>query len=132
MKKILVICLCVVMALSMVACGNTQTTKENVKFSWSDASASATLDGSAYTNGSSISVEGAHTIVLTDAAGNSTSYTFAIDKTAPTGTLIGVTDKGNFRNTGLFPAISGNIAFSCHIFQTAFELSDSFFNVTTI
>lgn len=31
MKKILVICLCVVMALSMVACGNTQTTKENVK-----------------------------------------------------------------------------------------------------
>ena len=31
MKKILVICLCVMMALSMVACGNTQTTNENVK-----------------------------------------------------------------------------------------------------
>ena len=31
MKKILVICLCVIMALSMVACGNTQTTEENTK-----------------------------------------------------------------------------------------------------
>ncbi len=31
MKKILVICLCVIMALSMIACGNTQTTEENVK-----------------------------------------------------------------------------------------------------
>lgn len=31
MKKILVICLCAVLALSMVACGGTQTTKENVK-----------------------------------------------------------------------------------------------------
>lgn len=31
MKKILVICLCVIMAFSMVACSDTQTTEENVK-----------------------------------------------------------------------------------------------------
>lgn len=31
MKKILVICLCVIMAFSMVACGDAQTTEENVK-----------------------------------------------------------------------------------------------------
>lgn len=31
MKKILVICLCLIMALSIVACGDTQTTEESVK-----------------------------------------------------------------------------------------------------
>ena len=69
-------------------------TKGNVTFSWTESSASATLNGAEYTSGTSISTEGTHTIILTDRAGNSSTYTFTIDKTAPTGTLSGVSNGG--------------------------------------
>ncbi len=69
-------------------------TNKNVTFSWSNSEESATLDGVAYSSGTTISEERLHTIVLTDLAGNSTTYTFTIDKTAPTGTLTNVTDGG--------------------------------------
>ncbi len=69
-------------------------TKKNVTFTWTEAGATATLNGSAYTSGQTISAEGTHTIVLTDRAGNSTTYSFTIDKTPPTGTLAGVTNDG--------------------------------------
>ena len=58
-------------------------TNGNVSFNWSENGCTATLDGSSYTAGKTISAEGSHTIVLTDKAGNSTMYTFTIDKTAP-------------------------------------------------
>ncbi len=58
-------------------------TNSNVSFNWSENGCTATLDGSSYTAGKTISAEGSHTIVLTDKAGNSTMYTFTIDKTAP-------------------------------------------------
>ena len=67
-------------------------TNNNVSFTWADANATAKLDGNAYTKNSSISTEGRHTIVLTDTAGNSTTYKFEIDKTAPSGSLSGVTN----------------------------------------
>ena len=69
-------------------------TNKNVTFTWTDKEATATLNENAYTSGQTISAEGAHTIVLTDRAGNSTTYTFIIDKTAPTGTLNNVTNGG--------------------------------------
>ncbi|MFJ5717762.1 DUF4350 domain-containing protein [Neobacillus sp. NPDC093127] len=43
----------------------------------------ATLDGVAFTSGTVVSAEGSHTLVVTDAAGNKTTVTFTIDKTAP-------------------------------------------------
>ncbi|MGR7945938.1 S-layer homology domain-containing protein [Paenibacillus sp. M.A.Huq-81] len=52
----------------------------------------ATLDGSAFTSGSTVSAEGAHTLVATDAAGNARTIFFIIDKTAPI--VSGVTNGG--------------------------------------
>lgn len=43
----------------------------------------ATLDGEPFTNGGKVSAEGQHIIVVVDGAGNITSETFVIDKTAP-------------------------------------------------
>ncbi|MGN0764857.1 MAG: hypothetical protein ACI4MO_00035, partial [Christensenellales bacterium] len=69
-------------------------TNGNVTFTWTESAATAKLNGTNYTQGSTISAEKQHTIVLTDLAGNSTTYTFTIDKTAPTGTLSGVSNGG--------------------------------------
>ena len=86
--------------LSGVANGG--VTKNNVTFSWTETNATAKLDGKVYTKGTAITAEGEHTIVLTDDVGNSTTYTFEIDKTAPTGTLSGVTNGGVTKNNVLF------------------------------
>ena len=73
---------------------NGSITKGNVRFTWSEKTATATLNGYAYTKDAAITAEGAYTLVLTDAAGNSTIYTFEIDKTAPIGELTGVENGG--------------------------------------
>lgn len=44
----------------------------------------ATLNGHPYASGTSITEEGSYTLVVTDEAGNTTTITFMIDKTAPT------------------------------------------------
>lgn len=69
-------------------------TKTDVTFTWSESEATATLDGKAYTSGSNISAEGSHTIRLTDVAGNISTYSFTIDRTAPVGELSGVNENG--------------------------------------
>lgn len=84
---------------------NNGYTNGNVSLSWESASKvqspiSASLNGANYTSGKLISAEGRHTIVLSDEAGNSSIYIFTIDKTAPTGTLTGVSDKG-YTNTNV-------------------------------
>ena len=76
-------------------------TKNNVSFTWRESTATATLDGAIY-NSTLITTEGAHTIVLTDDVGNSSTYTFTIDKTPPTGTLSGVSNGGRTRNNVIF------------------------------
>ncbi|WHZ05027.1 Ig-like domain-containing protein [Neobacillus sp. YX16] len=43
----------------------------------------ATLDGDDSTSGKTVTSEGSHTLVVTDAAGNATTVNFTIDKTAP-------------------------------------------------
>ncbi len=78
--------------------GQNNYTNQNVSFTWSDSRASATLNGSNYSKGATISAEREHTIILRDTAGNSTSYTFVIDKTAPTGTLSGIVGEDNYTN----------------------------------
>ena len=46
---------------------------------WTDNNCTATLNGESYVNGSWISVEGNHTLVLTNDAKRSNTYTFTID-----------------------------------------------------
>ncbi len=73
-----------------------QRTNENDKLTVSYARAVSkdfpSLADTAYTG--TLKEEGNYLIVITDSAGNSTSYTFTIDKTAPTLNLKGVSDKG--------------------------------------
>lgn len=74
-------------------------TNRNVYFTWTEASGTqsairATLDGSAYRQEAEISTEGTHTLVISDSAGNATTYTFTTDKTKPIGTLNGVANGG--------------------------------------
>lgn len=47
----------------------------------------ATLNGALFTSGSTVSVEGQYTMIVTDTAGNTTTVTFTLDKTAPAGSL---------------------------------------------
>ena len=82
-------------------------TNQDVNFRWDEPRVSATLNGSSYIFGREITVEGFYTIVLTDRAGNSSTYTFTIDKTAPTGEL-STTQSGGFR-TGNYT--NGNVRF---------------------
>ncbi|MCD1260931.1 S-layer homology domain-containing protein, partial [Paenibacillus athensensis] len=67
----------------------------------------ATLDGSAFSSGSTVSAEGAHTLIVTDAAGNVTTVNFTIDKTGPT--VTGAADLGNY-NTNRTLTISDGTA----------------------
>ncbi|WP_429840782.1 Ig-like domain-containing protein [Brevibacillus sp. FIR094] len=47
----------------------------------------ATLNGAPFASGTKVSAEGKYTLVVTDTAGNTTTVTFTLDKTPPTGTL---------------------------------------------
>ncbi|WP_164744463.1 S-layer homology domain-containing protein [Paenibacillus xylaniclasticus] len=48
---------------------------------------SGVLDGAPFSSGSQVTAEGTHTLKVTDAAGNVTTVTFTLDKTAPDGTV---------------------------------------------
>lgn len=60
-----------------------------VKYSRSTGSTFPTSATTSYTSGTSLTEEGNYLMTIKDKAGNSTSYTFTIDKTAPTLTLSG-------------------------------------------
>ncbi|WP_299823594.1 Ig-like domain-containing protein [uncultured Pontibacter sp.] len=57
----------------------------------------ATLNGEAFASGTVVSAEGVYTLTVTDAATNSTTVNFIIDKTKPTGT-IAINDGADFTN----------------------------------
>ena len=86
----------------LVGVTNGGITKGDVFFTWSSEGLTATLNGEPYAKGHSIIEEKLHTIILTSEAGNSTTYTFEIDKTAPVGELIGVENGGITKSTVLF------------------------------
>ncbi len=69
-------------------------TSKTVRFSWTESNATAMLNGASYVSNKSITAEGVYTLILTDAAGNSTTYSFTIDKTAPV-----ISDYKNYTNT---------------------------------
>ena len=101
---------------------NGSITNGNVSFTWTESNVTAALNGSAYTKGTTISTEGEHTIILSDRAGNSSTYTFIIDKTAPTGTLTGVKN-GGYTNT--------NVSFSWTESGATATLNDKAYNKGT-
>ncbi len=84
-------------------------TNTNVRFTWTDATATATLDGKSYTKNSLITSEGNHTIELKDPAKNISKYSFTIDKTPPQGTLTGVGDGGITNTDVIFRWTEDNI-----------------------
>ena len=65
--------------VSGITNGSTYNTDKTITFN----EGTATLDGASFTSGSTVSAEGKHTLVVTDAAGNTTTVAFTIDKTAP-------------------------------------------------
>ncbi|TPE42396.1 Ig-like domain-containing protein [Pontibacter mangrovi] len=58
----------------------------------------ATLNGVSFTKGTVVREEGAYTLTVRDAATNTTTVTFEIDKTSPTGALA-INNGGGFTNT---------------------------------
>ena len=60
----------------------------SMKFTWSENDVTATLNDEIYRKGSTIYTEGTYTLVLTDAAGNSTTYTFTLLLTDPSTTIV--------------------------------------------
>ncbi|WP_315112890.1 immunoglobulin-like domain-containing protein [Clostridium intestinale] len=65
--------------VSGVEDGNHYNNKVNVSFN----EGTATLNGATFTSGTDITEEGTYTLVVKDNAGNTTTKTFTIDKTAP-------------------------------------------------
>lgn len=63
-----------------------KATNTNVYISWNE-SATAYLNGKSYSSGSLISKEGEYEFVIQDNLGNTASYYFVIDKTAPNYTI---------------------------------------------
>lgn len=64
-----------------------QFTSSDVTISF-EATATATLNGAPFSSGTAVEDEGSYTLVVTDAAGNTTTVSFTIVKTAPTGSLL--------------------------------------------
>ena len=92
-----------------VSCGDGGITKSDVTVTYSDGtgaytkSTSASFPGSSsnsFTSGRTFSEEGNYRVQATDAAGNSSSSVFTIDKTAPSLSLSGVSN-GGFTNSNV-------------------------------
>ena len=77
---------------------NSGICNNNVSFTWNEDGAAATLNGAPYTKNSVIYPANGklenYTLILSDRAGNTTTYTFSIDRESPTGTLSGVENGG--------------------------------------
>ncbi len=66
----------------------------------------AKLDGNDFTSGKTVTSEGSHTLVVTDAAGNATTVNFTIDKTAPNAPTVDTVTSKSTNVTGTAEAIS--------------------------
>jgi len=63
--------------------GGAYSVDKMITFSDTISTPTATLDGSSFTSGSTVSTEGSHTLIVTDGAENTVTIHFSIDKTAP-------------------------------------------------
>jgi uncharacterized repeat protein (TIGR02543 family) len=100
----------------------------------------ATLNGEAITSGIGVSKEGTYSLIVTDQAGNVTTVTFTIDKTAPI--VTGLANNGQYKNavTATFneatATLNGKVITSGTVVNTegAYTLivTDQAGNVTTV
>src|SRR5690606_1608056 len=76
-------------------------TRYNVNRAPSFNEGSGKLNGIAFSSGTSVSVDGTYTLIVTDAAGNSTTVGFVIDKTPPAvpANLVAVGQEGEIELT---------------------------------
>ena len=77
------------------------TTNTVVSITFDEEDATAALNGVYYTSGREIIEEANYELILTDKVGNSTTYTFIIDKTAPSINLFGV-ENGKITNQSVY------------------------------
>ncbi|MGG1637637.1 S-layer homology domain-containing protein [Paenibacillus sp. NRS-1760] len=68
--------------------------KDNVTVSYNEGT--ATLNGTAFTSGTEVTQDGTYKLIVTDAAGNTTTVNFVIDKVAPI--VTGVADGGMYKD----------------------------------
>ncbi|HRX63872.1 MAG TPA: S-layer homology domain-containing protein [Candidatus Absconditabacterales bacterium] len=81
----------------------------------------ATMDGTGFPSGSTISSTGSHTLIVEDLAGNSTTITFYIDKTYPT---YGDISDGTYYNTTVNPTYSDANSVSATLNGVPFNSGD--------
>ncbi|WP_274310208.1 S-layer homology domain-containing protein [Solibacillus daqui] len=75
-----------------IANGGIYNTSKKITFN----EGTATLNGAAFVSGSQVALDGVYTLVVTDAAGNVTTVSFEIDKTAPI--IKGVSDGKSYNS----------------------------------
>ena len=74
-------------------------TNQDVKLSWSEVGATASMDGHSISNPSVFTNDGLYKIILSDTLGNKSTIQFEIDKTPPTFTLEGVSNGGRTKSS---------------------------------
>ena len=97
-------------------------TNRNVTFSWTDSNASAELNGAEYISDTKITENGHYTLILSDKANNSTTYSFVIDKTAPSFS-VSVSDKG-YTNNDVTVSVTDNIELDSLMYGISDTLSE--------
>ncbi|MFJ7407874.1 MULTISPECIES: S-layer homology domain-containing protein [unclassified Lysinibacillus] len=83
--------------IAPVVNGITNGASYNAKQTITFNEGTAKLNGTIFTSGSSVDAEGSYVLVVTDIAGNTTTITFSIDKTAPF--VSGVADGGSYNSS---------------------------------
>ncbi len=73
---------------------NSSSVNFNVKFTWTESNITASYNNANYTKNNIISTEGDHKIILTDKAGNTSTFSINIDKTPPVFEMTGVINNG--------------------------------------
>jgi hypothetical protein len=96
--------------VSGVTDGSTYNTNQTITFSDSLTTPTATLNGSAFTSGSTVSNDGTYTLIVTDGASNSTTVHFTIDKIAPTITSVTTTQVSGTYGVGTAILVTVNFS----------------------
>lgn len=82
----------------------------------------ATLNGVSFSFGGTVSEEGSYTFVVTDLAGNATTFTFTIDKTAPV--VTGVERYGIYNHDRVISFNEGSATLNGHDFVSGSTVSE--------
>ncbi|WP_339318037.1 S-layer homology domain-containing protein [Paenibacillus sp. FSL R10-2734] len=82
----------------------------------------ATLNGSSFTSGATVSAEGSYKLVVTDAAGNVTTVNFTMNKTGPS--VIGVVYGASYNTDRMITFNMGNATLNGDSFVSGSEVRD--------